>query len=44
MKDRQRDLLRKVILQFVKKGYVHYADIEKRTRGYMPTLRNIKHG
>jgi predicted transcriptional regulator len=31
MKDRERDLLRKAILQFIKKGHVHYTDIEKKT-------------
>ncbi|MDH5783081.1 MAG: hypothetical protein OEZ35_05395 [Candidatus Bathyarchaeota archaeon] len=31
MKDLERDLLRKTILQFIKKGYVHYTDIEKKT-------------
>jgi len=31
MKDAERDLLRKIILQFIKKGYVHYTDIEKKT-------------
>jgi len=31
MKDLERDQLRKTILQFIKKGYVHYTDIEKKT-------------
>jgi len=31
MKDLKRDILRKTILQFIKKGYVHYTDIEKKT-------------
>jgi len=31
MKDQERDILRKTILQFIKKGYVHYTDIEKKT-------------
>ena len=31
MKDQERDQLRKTILQFIKKGYVHYTDIEKKT-------------
>jgi len=31
MKDTERDQLRKTILQFIKKGYVHYTDIEKKT-------------
>ncbi|MBE0512693.1 hypothetical protein IBX38_06560 [Candidatus Bathyarchaeota archaeon] len=31
MKDPERDQLRKAILQFIKKGYVHYTDIEKKT-------------
>ena len=31
MKDPERDQLRKTILQFIKKGYVHYTDIEKKT-------------
>jgi hypothetical protein len=31
MKDLERDLLRKAILQFIKKGYVHYTDLEKKT-------------
>ena len=30
MKDRERDLLRKTILELVKKGHVHYTDIEKK--------------
>jgi len=31
MKDPERDQLRKAILQFIKKGYVHYTAIEKKT-------------
>jgi predicted transcriptional regulator len=31
MKDRERNLLRKAILQFIKKDHVHYTDIEKKT-------------
>jgi len=31
MNDRERDQLRKAILQFIKKGCVHYTDIEKKT-------------
>ena len=31
MKDQERDILRKTILQFIKKGHVHYTDIEKKT-------------
>jgi len=31
MKDQERDILRKAILQFIKKGYVHYTDIEKKS-------------
>ena len=31
MKDQERDILRKTILQFIKKGYVHYTNIEKKT-------------
>jgi len=31
LKDEERDQLRKAILQFIKKGYVHYTDIEKKT-------------
>jgi len=30
MKDMERDVLRKTILELVKKGHVHYADIEKK--------------
>ena len=30
MKDRERDVLRKTILELVKKGHVHYTDIEKK--------------
>ena len=30
MKDNERDILRKTILELVKKGHVHYTDIEKR--------------
>jgi len=33
MKDPERDILRKTILQFIKKGYVHYTNIEKKTVG-----------
>jgi len=31
MKDQERDILRKTILQFIKKGHVHYTNIEKKT-------------
>lgn len=31
MKDQERDILRKAILQLIKKGHVHYTDIEKKT-------------
>ncbi len=31
MKDPERDQLRKTILQFIRKDYVHYTDIEKKT-------------
>ena len=30
MKDRRRDVLRRTILELVKKGHVHYTDIEKK--------------
>jgi len=30
MKDNERDVLRKTILELVKKGHVHYTDIEKK--------------
>ena len=30
MKDPERDQLRKTILRFIKKGFVHYTDIEKK--------------
>lgn len=30
MTDQERDILRKTILEFVKKGHVHYTDIEKK--------------
>jgi len=30
MKDQERDVLRKTILEFIKKGHVHYTDIEKK--------------
>ena len=30
MKDPERDVLRKTILELVKKGHVHYTDIEKK--------------
>jgi predicted transcriptional regulator len=30
MKDHERDVLRKTILELVKKGHVHYTDIEKK--------------
>ena len=36
MKDPERDQLRKTILQFIKKGYVHYTDIEKKTVATRP--------
>ncbi|MFH1327832.1 MAG: hypothetical protein ABIH76_03145 [Candidatus Bathyarchaeota archaeon] len=29
--DVKRDILRKTILQFIKKGHMHYTDIEKKT-------------
>jgi len=31
MNDQEKDTLRKTILQFIKKGHVHYTDIEKKT-------------
>ena len=31
MKDLERDVLRKTILELIKKGHVHYTDIEKKT-------------
>ena len=30
MKDQERDVLRRTILELVKKGHVHYTDIEKK--------------
>jgi len=30
MKDQERDVLRKTILELVKKGAIHYTDIEKK--------------
>ena len=30
MKDRERDLLRKTILEMLTKGHVHYTDLEKK--------------
>ena len=30
MKDKERDVLRRTILELVKKGHVHYTDIEKK--------------
>lgn len=30
MKDHERDVLRKTILELIKKGHVHYTDIEKK--------------
>jgi len=30
MKDRERDLLRKTILEMLVKGHVHYMDLEKK--------------
>jgi len=30
MNDQERDVLRKTILELVKKGHVHYTDIEKK--------------
>lgn len=31
MKDNERDILRRTILQLIKKGHMHYTDIEKKT-------------
>jgi predicted transcriptional regulator len=31
LKDPERDALRKCILELVKKGHIHYTDIEKKT-------------
>jgi hypothetical protein len=36
-------VLRKTILELVKKGHIHYTDIEKKDSWNMPTVRNIKH-
>jgi len=33
MKDQERDILRRTILELVKKGHVHYTDIEKKAVG-----------
>jgi len=30
MKDRERDVLRKTILEILAKGYVHYTDLDKK--------------
>jgi len=30
LKDQERDILRRTILALIKKGHVHYTDIEKR--------------
>jgi len=30
MKDRQRDVLRRTILEMLSKGHVHYTDLEKK--------------
>jgi len=30
MKDQERDVLRRTILELIKKGHVHYTDIEKK--------------
>ena len=30
MKDQERDVLRKTILELIKQGHVHYTDIEKK--------------
>jgi len=30
MKDQERDILRRTILELIKKGHVHYTDIEKK--------------
>jgi len=30
MKDEERDVLRRTILRLIKKGHVHYTDIEKK--------------
>ena len=30
MKDHERDILRKTILEFIERGHVHYTDIEKK--------------
>ena len=31
MKDHERDILRKTILELIKKGHAHYTDLEKKT-------------
>jgi hypothetical protein len=33
MKDMERDVLRRTILELVKKGHVHDTDIEKKAQG-----------
>jgi len=43
MKDQERDVYCRTILELIKKGRVHYTDIEKKAVANMPTLRNIKH-
>lgn len=31
MKDQERDILRKIILELIKKGHTHYTEIERKT-------------
>ena len=33
MKDKERDLMRKLILEMVDKGHVHWTDLKKKTLG-----------
>jgi len=33
MKDEQRDLMRKIILEMVQKGHVHWTDLKKKVLG-----------
>jgi len=43
MKDRERNILLKTILELLMKGSVHYTDLDKKSVRHMPLVRNNKH-
>lgn len=43
MKDRERDILRKTILELLMKGCVHYTDLDKKSLRHMPLIRDNEH-